>query len=372
MESIQSSSPLRGNVQRRKERRPSAKGKEKMCAAGFITNGFLRSRFHPIVKGKEQLKDWRQKEQDFFSSLQYFRQDKRLELTDYTDKVYPYNIYLAYQEVKVLMQQQRCNDEVIITDNESSTCCITTIKALDTRRTLYYIPFRPLFLLGKDKQKREQYNLLLSVCSYLLSIVEIPSYKHGDYVDWCYDMIEESTVSDPEEWIEEEDFNAALSEIREADHYGKRMHRQLQHPYALQQWENRLTSFTIKDTLDEAIFQLSQEAYSLYLKFPQRAFYDNIEPDLFMPQEEYRTHPDQYVSFTWSERGWLYEQLIEMVNSATQEDTVIEEPLFIRHYDKKKGTAADNLDFEKRLFPLLDNLSDILYTLSDEQHNQPI
>ncbi len=372
MESVQSNRKMRGNVQRRKERIASAERKKEKYAPGFTADGFLRSRFYPIVKGKANLKDWRKKEKDFFSSLQYFQRDKRLVLSDYTDKVYPLNIYLAYQQAKALMQEHKCNDEIIITDNECSTCCITTMKAFDTRRTLYYIPFRPLSLLGRDKKKRKQYNLLLSVFSYLLTIVHIPSYKHGDYVDGCYERIEEWTISEPDEWIEVGDFNAALSEIREADYYGYRMHKQLKHPYPLQQWEKRLKCFVIKDTLDEAIFQLASKAYSLYLKFPQRAFYDNIAPGLFMPEEEYRTHPDQYISFTWSEAGWLYEQLIEMVNAATQEDTVMEEPLYLLHYDKKKGTPHDNLDFEKSLFHLLDNLSDILYTISDEQHSQSI
>ncbi|WEK17947.1 MAG: hypothetical protein P0Y49_14185 [Candidatus Pedobacter colombiensis] len=366
METLQKYRPLSQSVRRNKERSTGAKRKIKERTDLPATNGFLKSRFVPMVMGKASLKDWKQTQQDFFSSYHHFVDAKGITPIDYAKQVFPFNIALAYRQVKDYMEQNYFLKEILITENSNSSCCITTVEAYDTNMTLYYVPLRPLFRLQKDKSKRLACDLLLSVCAYLMNVAHIPSYHRGDYIATCYEMIKESTASEPEDWFSKAEYNSALSEFKEADYFGKRLGRQLANTCHLQQWQKRLDMFKINDGWDATVFMVSEKAHRLYLDYPNQKFYENINPELFFAKEDERTRADEYISFTWSESGWLFDELFEMVNSDLQENGIVDEPLQLKTFDKPGGSNYNNLDFEKRLFELLSNLSEILYNLSDE------
>lgn len=213
-----------------------------------------------------------------------------------------------------------------------------------------------------------QYNLLLSVFSYLFNIVQLPSFKYGSEVCYQYDMIKEMEF-DQGDYLEEAEKIKLVNDFNMLEYFGARLHREICHKYHLKNFIDRLKNFKITDCIDEEIFNTAKKAWDLYRTYPNRNLYDNILPNVLFDEEEDRTRPDQYISFIWSESGWLYEQLIEGINCLIQENSMIEEPLHINLFNTPDGSPLDNLDFEKRLFELLANLADTLYTISDEEHN---
>ena len=68
---------------------------------------------------------------------------------------------------------------------------------------------------------------------------------------------------------------------------------------------------------------------------------------------------DKYVSFCYEAKGLLFQTLFEAVNSEFQECTTMEEPIVIKTFDGSNITN-NNLDFENRLFPLIEELIYIL------------
>ncbi len=111
------------------------------------------------------------------------------------------------------------------------------------------------------------------------------------------------------------------------------------------------------------VLQVASKAFSLYRDYPQRTVFDNIKDGLIEPQEEERIKPEQYISFTWSTEGWLYDQICEYVNAEVQEYGAIDEPTAIQYFDKPQQQSFHDLDFETRMFDVLNELSTILNEL---------
>ena len=68
---------------------------------------------------------------------------------------------------------------------------------------------------------------------------------------------------------------------------------------------------------------------------------------------------DKYISFCSEAKGVMFQTLFETVNSEFNECTIMEEPIIIKKFDG--STISDkNLDFENRIFPLIEELIYIL------------
>ncbi len=77
----------------------------------------------------------------------------------------------------------------------------------------------------------------------------------------------------------------------------KKIDKQINHPYHLDKWPQRIESFKPGSDFDKEILQVAKNAYQLYCDFPHRKFYDNIFPDLMIDGEDCITTADQYLSF---------------------------------------------------------------------------
>jgi len=371
MEQLQATRTLYNSLRRDKGCRPGAKGQDNERTATPPSNGFLSHRFLPLVSERAQLKNWRSREQGFFTSLLHLAAQYKFVPLDVTGVAYPYNIYLAYQHAKSCMEKQSTVETLFISGDEINTTCLATAKAMDTGRTLYYLPLQPLYRMLGDRRERSSADLLLSVMSYLLEVAQIPSYTCGDYISSCYDTIKEWHMEAEGEWDELE-FKQVHSQIDMAKYGGMKMSKQMRHPYHLTDWQWRIERFNAHSQTEKEILAVASAAFSLYTDYPRRRLYDYICPGLTDPQEEYRVTPEQYISFIWSASGWLSDQLTDFVNTDIQEAGVTDEPLFITRYDKGGGTLTDSLDFDKRLLQLFETLGSLLYTIDDEQRNTGI
>ncbi|TCN59590.1 hypothetical protein [Flavobacterium circumlabens] len=74
---------------------------------------------------------------------------------------------------------------------------------------------------------------------------------------------------------------------------------------------------------------------------------------------------EKYISFIADTKGWLYESLSESINNEFNEYGAMEEPTICKHFDASAITAG-SLDFENRLFPLLNDLCGLLYEYKTE------
>jgi len=68
----------------------------------------------------------------------------------------------------------------------------------------------------------------------------------------------------------------------------------------------------------------------------------------------------KYISFIADTKGWLYESLSDSINNEFNEYGAIEEPTITKQFDGIEITT-NNLDFENRLFVLLDDLCTLLH-----------
>jgi hypothetical protein len=224
---------------------------------------------------------------------------------------------------------------------------------------LYYVPIKPLYDLLNSKRVQEA-RLLLSVFAYLYQKACVPHYA-GDngFLQCQYEMIQEWLCQEPDNWDVPE-YEACLSEVCMAEHFGAKLLKQMRHPYHLEQFEKRVQGFAPVNEKQMELLECSQKILQLFHDYSGKPFYANIGQGLLAPDEEERISPEQYLSFIWSSEGWLFEQLHQQVNCSLQEMTEADEPTALQYFDTLQAKESHDLDFESRLFTLIDELIYVL------------
>lgn len=336
-----------------------------------ITDGFLKCTFLPKLKendfqefvlNEENLIQIQRKntktERDFYQSLSRLTEHYGLNPISTKYFGYPYNIALALDDIqKQLKNKVRDWEEIRLIEEKGKTYFVSE-ERYNTGATLYYIPIVPLYQLSKNPKRKKVAQLLQSVCSYLYHIVKIPYYRKQDsYLFWMYEMVTEWITSDDEN----EDTSIYLSEIKQAEQIGDFMEQKIYNHHNLTRFKDHLKSFKAKDSFDNDCFMLARKIFSLYQQYPNATIYQNLQSNT--ETEEYESDTvvsmDKYVSFCSEAKGLLFQTLFETVNSDFQECTTMQEPIVIKKFDGSNITN-NNLDFENRLFPLIEELIYIL------------
>ena len=336
-----------------------------------ITNGFLKCTFLPKLKennaqklasDEQNLTQIQRKntklESDFYQSFSQMAVHYRLNTMTTRHLGYPYNIALALDDIqKQLKNKVRDWEEIRLIEEKGKTYFVSE-ERYNTGATLYYIPIVPLYQLSKNPKRKKVAQLLQSVCSYLYHIVKIPYYRKQDsYLFWMYEMVEEWLTSDDEN----EEIPIYFSEIKQAEQIGDFMEQKIYNHHNLTHFKEHLKNFKAKDSFDNDCFMLARKIFFLYEQYPNATIYQNLLPNT--EEKEYENDSivsmDKYVSFCADDKGLLFETLFETVNSEFQECTTMEEPTVIKKFDGNIITN-NNLDFENRLFPLIEELICIL------------
>jgi hypothetical protein len=139
------------------------------------------------------------------------------------------------------------------------------------------------------------------------------------------------------------------------------MQKKISHPYHLDAWGNRLERFSPKQDKGVALKQVSEKLLALYRQYPERRFYEQLFSACFFQENDEVMPADEYLSFVWSNDGWLGEQAYQYISDGQGNYNYVQEPLQFKIFDTGEGRMADNLDFEKRLFSLVDELVYSLY-----------
>ena len=337
-----------------------------------ITDGFLKCTFLPKLKEKNvqklasdeqnltqiQIKNAKS-ERDFYQSLSQMAEHYRLNPTTTRHFGYPYNMALAIDDIqKQLKNKVRDWEEIRLIEEKGKTYFVSE-ERYNTGATLYYIPIVPLYQLSKNPKRKKVAQLLQSVCSYLYHIVKIPYYRKQDsYLFWMYEMVTEWITSDDEN----EETPIYLSEIKQVEHIGDFMEQKIYNQHNLTRFKDHLKNFKAKDGFDNDCFMLARNVFSLYEQYPNATIYQNLQQNTEEDYEyeiETTVSIDKYISFCAKGKGLLFQTLFETVNSEFQECTTMEEPTVIKKFDGSIITN-NNLDFENRLFPLIEELICIL------------
>lgn len=333
------------------------KGQAKVRTAEYVGHGFLTHRFLPL-RGENSLPYSKEGEAFLLSSFQNLAMLYGYEPMDVSGEVFPLNLSGLYRQATERLAQKDKWVELLLVEDRGRIRLATT-KSASTGSTLFFLPVYPLWKWMHGKKRRQEVNLLLSVFAYLHNLVGIPFFNGWTYTGSRYHNLLEWLTED-DGWTDYEEYEACLSSVKAAIYFGDRLHKIVKHPYHLHAWGDRLGQLPISCEQSLSIHNVAEQLYRLYRDYPTRSLADNIQPELLRPNEEYRMTMEQVFSFIWDERGWLGQNLVEMVCTELNECCAADEPMTIQYFDKPQSEAMHDLDFETRLYGLLHELSDVL------------
>ena len=343
-----------------KGRKPSAERQAEIRTNSNATNGILKCTFLPKLKTAKSVQACQKTERDFYKSLSQLAEHYNIEATQTKDFGFPYNIVLAMWDMETKVKRTNKNWDGFKLIQDSTKTYFTSEERYNTGTTLYYIPIVPLFKMLKDPKRKKTAQLLISVCSYLYHIAQIPYYRQEEsYLYWLYEMMNDWVEQD-EETEETESYKSGL---RNAEYIGEKMEQKLFNRSNLKVFKQRLNRFKSVDTFDRECWQVACNAFALCTEYPNTTIFSNAtlpEKDPYDNDENEIIGMEKYISFIADTKGWLYESLSDTINNEFNEYGAMEEPTISKRFDGSEIPTA-NLDFENRLFGLLNDLSGILY-----------
>ena len=343
-----------------KGRKPSAERQAEVRTDSNATNGILKCTFLPKLKTAKSVQACQKTERDFHKSLSKLAEHHSIEPMQTQDFEFPYNIVLSMWDMETKVKRTNINWEGFKLIQDSKKTYFTSEERYNTGTTLYYIPVVPLFQILKDQKRKKTAQLLLSVCSYLYHIAQIPYYRQEEsYLYWLYEMMND--------WVEQDEETAETEtnkrELRNAEYIGDKVEQKLFNLINLKVFEKRLNQFKSVDTFDSECWKIARNAFALYTEYPSENIFRNAtlpEKDPYDNDENEIIGMEKYISFIADTKGWLYESLSDTINNEFNEYGAMEEPTISKQFDGSEIPTA-NLDFENRLFDLLNDLSGLLY-----------
>ena len=340
--------------------KPSAERQAEVRTDSNATNGILKCTFLPKLKTAKSVQACQKTERDFYKSLSKLAEHHSIEPMQTQDFEFPYNIVLSMWDMETKVKRTNINWEGFKLIQDSKKTYFTSEERYNTGTTLYYIPVVPLFQILKDQKRKKTAQLLLSVCSYLYHIAQIPYYRQEEsYLYWLYEMMND--------WVEQDEETAETEtnkrELRNAEYIGDKVEQKLFNLINLKVFEKRLNRFKSVDTFDSECWKIARNAFALYTEYPSENIFRNAtlpEKDPYEDDENEIIGMEKYISFIADTKGWLYESLSDTINNEFNEYGAMEEPTISKRFDGSEIPTA-NLDFENRLFGLLNDLSGLLY-----------
>ena len=325
-------------------------------------NGFLKCRFLPKQEETPTVQDCKERlkiERDFYQSLSNFARQYNIEPMYTKDFGFPYNIALAMWDLEKKVEQvnEDWNSFKLIRNNRK--ILFVKEERYYTGTSLYYVPIVPLFQMLKDPRHKQNAQLLLSVCSYLYHIADVPYYRQqNSYLYWIYEM--------HEDWIEqgdeaEEDMQEFRREFKISKTIGEKIEKKLFNRKNLELFEKRLNHFKSRTDFDHDCYKVASDAFALYTEYPETSIFRNQptpEQDPYNDDNK-AIGMDMYISFVADTKGCLYDNIEESINAEFNEYGSIEEPTVYTPINGTELSKAD-FDFENRFFKLMEDLYKIL------------
>ena len=343
-----------------KGRKPSAERQAEIRTDSNAPNGILKCTFLPKLKTAQSVEACQKTERDFYKSLSKLSNHYSIEPMQTKDFEFPYKMALAMWDMENKVKRTNSNWDGFRLVKDSRKTYFISEERYNTGTTLYYIPVVPLFKMLKDPKRKKTAQLLLSVCSYLYHIAQIQYYRQEEsYLYWLYEMMNDWVEQDEET----EETESYKSELRNAEYIGDRIEQKLFNRTNLKVFEQRLNRFKSVDMFDKECWQVACNAFALCTEYPNTTIFSNAtlpEKDPYDDDENEVIGMEKYISFIADTKGWLYESLSDTINNEFNEYGAMEEPTISKRFDGSEIPTV-TLDFENRLFGLLNDLSGLLY-----------
>ncbi|MGV6945875.1 hypothetical protein [Sphingobacterium kyonggiense] len=342
-----------------KGHKPGAERQAEIRTNSNATNGILKCTFLPKLKTAHSVLACQKTERDFYNSLSKLAEHYSIEPMTTQPYNFPYNIVLGMWDIDTKLKRTHRNWDSLHLLQDSRKTILQSEERFEVGTTLFHIPIIPLFQMLKDPKRKKNAQLLLSVCSYLYHIARIPYYRQEDsYLYWLYET--------HKDWIDYDDTDETetyKSELRRAECIGDIIEQKLYSPINLTLFEQRLSSFKSLDTFDKECWQVACKTLALYREYPNTTVFRNApisEQDPYDDDIEIEAITmEKYISFVADTKGVLYNSVVESINNELNEYGRMEEPSISIPFDGK-NTLGKNLDFENRMFDLLDDLFIVL------------
>lgn len=353
--------PLDAKIQRCKR---DTERQTQISTCGNVANGFLKTSFLPKLKESKTVQACEKvakTEKDFYNSLFQLAEHYKIEPMQTNQFDYPYNMALAIWDMEEKLKQSVLNWQEIRLVQDSKKTYFISEEKYNTGTTLYYIPIEPLYQMLHDPKRKRNAQLLISVCSYLYHIADIPYFRQEDsYLYWMYEV--------HKEWVEQDDetdeTQAYKLEFEKAEFIGDYIEQKIFNPMSLQVFGQRLNTFKKSDAFDHDCWLTASNAFALFTQYPNASIFRNAPmPEQDPESDDYENQTigmEKYISFISHTKGWLYENLAESINNEFNEYAEMQEPTICKRFDKK-GITENSLDFENGLFALLDDMCSLLY-----------
>jgi len=343
--------------------RRGAERQTKVSACGDATNGFLKVSFLPrlhenktVQAGQQSLK----MQSDFYTSLDRLALHYGIVPMQTRHFGYPYNTALALWDLEDKLKKSAGNFSELRLLQDSHRTYLLSEEKFDTSTTLYYIPIEPIYQMLKDPKYKKNAQLLLSVCSYLYHSADVPYYtEHGSYLYWLYEMHRDWTEQDEDR----EENERYVREFDKAELIGDCMGQKIFSPMNLTFFEKRLNTFESHNVFDRECLDVAQKAFALHSDYPNESIFRNAPIHDEEEDEETENESigmEKYISFISNTKGWLYESIEESINNEFNEYGAMDEPTIVKCFEGSELTNK-SLDFESRLFALLDELCALLH-----------
>lgn len=343
-------------------RRRGAERQTKVCACGDATDGFLKVSFLPRLQQSKTAQGGQESakmQSYFYTSLASLAEHYHIVPMPTRHFEYPCNVALALWDLNEKLKKSVGNFSELRLLQDNHRTYLLSEEKFNTGTTLYYIPTNPIYQMLKDPKYKKNAQLLLTVCSYLYHIAGIPHYREqGSYLYWLYEMHREWTEQDEDR----EENERYVREFNRAEYIGDYIEKKIFSPMNLTFFEKCLNAFKIRDAFDKECMDIAKKAFDLYSDYPNESIFRNApihDGDEEDDPESESIGMEKYISFISDTKGWLYQSIEESINNEFNEYGSMDEPTILKPFDTSEHIST-SLDFESRLFALLDDLCALL------------
>lgn len=341
-----------------------------VSSCGDATDGFLKVSFLPRLqenKTVQAVEDISKMESDFYSSLESLAEHYTITSMATRQFEYPYNMALAVWDLEEKLKKSVGNFSELRLLQDSHRTYLLSEEKYSTGTTLYYIPIEPIYQMLREPKHKKNAHLLLSVCSYLYHIADVPYFRQqGSYLYWLYEMHRDWTEQDEDR----EENERYVREFDKAEYIGDFMEQKIFNRMNLAMFEKRLNSFNSRDAFDNKCSEIAKIAFALFTDYPNESIFRNAPLHEADEQDDTETESigmEKYISFISNTKGWLYDSIEESINNEFNEYGSMDEPTILRCFDGNE-LAQNSLEFESRLFALLDDMCALLYNYNNHEN----
>ena len=345
--------PISGRTRRSERQTP-----KRSCV--FDPNGFLKMKFDPIYLVPQQ--SIYKIETEFFNSFENVCSGLGLNVLPKPAASFPHNISISYQQLSIEVARQR--KSCIITQDDQQETCIAVFNEYVTPYFLNYIPFRPICNIIIADCYKDLKPLVLEISRYLCFNAQFKEFSHGSYAWEIYDRLRES------EWEYQDEEETSNTDLIDAIDIMQRISDkyfpEIDKPTSLNRLKCAIKKLKRTPGNYEKWITIGEGFLNLITQYPDYSLRTHIPYEYFkgVNQDEL-VWLEQWACFYWSGNDILDTPFEEWVQTQLQEKCVKEAPLNISVFNTSSAGQIESLDYEIRLFDLLDQF---VCLLNDYDH----